>query len=167
MPTATIQNDFICKNMHLLRSRWTNNTCCLLSTGKTIYTSVAAWMQELKEESSNLTCASCTEKVEITHQFLLPLPFIAIEFSVQQLQIDQTFSIYINNAECIYKLCGIVYYGDSHFTAHVVYRNGMIWFHDGIATGQSLLYEGTFQNFLHSLNSCRGKDATMAIYVKV
>ena len=156
MPTATIQNDFICKNMHLLRSRWTNNTCCLLSTGKTIYTSVAAWMQELKEESSNLTCASCTEKVEITHQFLLPLPFIAIEFSVQQLQIDQTFSIYINNAECIYKLCGIVYYGDSHFTAHVVYRNGMIWFHDGIATGQSLLYEGTFQNFLHSLNSCRG-----------
>jgi hypothetical protein len=102
MPTATIQNDFICKNMHLLRSRRTNNTCCLLSTGKTICTSVATWMQELKEESSNLTCASCTEKVEITHQFLLPLPFIAIEFSAQKLQIDQTFSIYINNAECMY-----------------------------------------------------------------
>jgi hypothetical protein len=43
----------------------------------------------------------------------------------------------------------------------------MIWFHDGIATGQSLEYEGTIQNFYESLNSCKGKEASIAIYVKV
>ena len=42
-----------------------------------------------------------------------------------------------------YKLCGIVYFGDSHFTARVIYNNGMIWFHDGLETGHTLLYEGT------------------------
>ena len=127
--------------------------------------SISNWMQELKE-TTNITCESCSEKMEIIHQFLVPLPFIAVDFS-QQLQIDHDFHIYINNEECVYQLRGIVYYGNSHFTARVVYNNGMIWFHDGIATGQSLLYEGTFQTFGQSLNSCRGKDAILAIYVKV
>ena len=89
----------------------------------------------------------------ITHQFLLPLPFIAIDFSTQQLHIDHNFCIYyVNNEEFKYELRGIVYYGNSHFTSHVVTNNGMIWFHDGIATCQSLLYEGTIQNFADSLS---------------
>ena len=167
LPTTAIQSDFVCKNGHISRTRRTNNTCCLLTIGTTIsQTSVAGWMQELKEESS-LTCSSCPEKMVITHQFLLPLPFIAIYFSSKQLQIDQTFHIHINNEEFIYELQGIVYYGDSHFTARVIHNNGMIWFHDGIATGQSLLYEGTIQNFHESLNTCKRKDALVAIYVKV
>jgi hypothetical protein len=77
-------------------------------------------MQELKEET-NSTCASCPEKMTLTYEVLLPLPFLAVDFSAQQLQIDHTFSIHINNEEFTYELCGIVYYGDSHFTAHVVY----------------------------------------------
>jgi hypothetical protein len=167
IPTTAIQNDFVCKNNHISRTRRTNNTCCLLTIGSTMARSVADWMQDLKEESS-VTCTSCPEKMAITYQFLLPLPFIAIEFSSQQLQIDQTFWIYINNEEFKYELRGIVYYSDSHFTSRIVYNNGMVWFHDGIATGQSLLYEGTFQNFVpDSLRSCRGKKALAAIYVKI
>ena len=103
--------------------------------------------------SATVTCTSCPEKMAITHQFLLPIPFIAISFGNQQLQIDKTFSIYINNQQFIYELQGIVYYGDSHFTGRVVYHNG-IWFHDGIVTGQSLEYEGTS---VESLNSYKGK----------
>jgi hypothetical protein len=166
MPTTVIQSDFVCKNGHISRTRRTNNTCCLLTIDSTMSTSVAGWMQELKEES-NIICPSCPEKMTITHQFLLPLPFIAIDFSIQKLQIDQTFCIHINNDEFVYQLRGIVYYGDSHFTARVIYNNGMIWFHDGIATKQSLLYEGTIQNLVESLNLCRGKEASAAIYVKV
>jgi hypothetical protein len=103
----------------------------------------------------------------ISHYFLLPLPFIAIDFSNQQLQINWTFCICINNNRYTYELRGIIYYGDSHFTAHVISNNGMIWFHDGIATSQSLEYENTFQNFNGSLNSCKGKEAIIAIYVKL
>jgi hypothetical protein len=166
IPTAAIQNDFICNNGHISRTRRTNNTCCLLAIGPTLCNSVANWMQVMKEES-NLNCTICTEKMTIARQFLLPLPFIAIDFSSQQLQIDYTFSIYINNEIHIYELWGIVYYGDSHFTAHVISNNGMIWFHDGIATSQSLEYESTFQNFHGSLKSCKGKEAIIVVYVKL
>jgi hypothetical protein len=163
MPTATMQNDYVCKNGHISETRRTNNTCCLLTIGSTASKSVADWMQELKEKS-RVTCASCPEKMAITHHFLLPIPFIAIALGNQQLQIDQTFSIYINNQQFRYELRGIVYYRESHFTARVVNHNGMIWFHDGIATGQSLEYEG---RVVESLNSCKGKQASVAIYVKV
>ena len=44
-----------------------------------------------------------------------------------------------------YNLRGIVYYQDQHFTSRFVTGADMIWFHDGILTGSSLLliiYEG-------------------------
>lgn len=81
------------------------------------------------------------------------------------MQIDATFTIVIDNAEISYKLCGkVIYFGDAHYTAHVVCDNDMVWFHDGIATGQNLVYEGMLNNLL--LNNCRGKDALTAIYVR-
>ena len=94
------------------------------------FSSVADWMQHLTEES-NVTCTSCSEKMDVRHQFLLPLPFIALDFTNQELQISHTFCIEINNQECVYKLHGIVYYGDSHFTACVISNNDMVWYHQG------------------------------------
>ncbi|KAF8325502.1 hypothetical protein F5887DRAFT_873953 [Amanita rubescens] len=75
------------------------------------------------------------------------------------------FTVIIKNNQYSYKLCGIVYFGESHFTARVVYNNGMVWFHDGLATGQKLIYEGMLNN-CPSLNQCKGKDAIVALYVK-
>ena len=103
----------------------------------------------------------------ITSLFLFPLPFMALDFANQDLQINHTFHIEINNQECVYKLHGIVYYGDSHFTACVISNNDMVWYHDGIATGRSLSYEGTFQNFNRPLKTCGSKEAVIIIYVKV
>jgi hypothetical protein len=64
MPTAAIQNDYVCNNGHVSRTRRTNNTCCLLAIGSTVSTSVVHWMQNLKEESY-LNCTSCSEKMAI------------------------------------------------------------------------------------------------------
>jgi hypothetical protein len=78
--------------------------------------------------------------------------------------LDPTFTIFINNTENSYKLCGIIYFGDAHFTACVIYNQNMIWFHDGITTGQKLIYEGLLHdNF--PLNQCRSKEAIAAIYI--
>ena len=167
MPTTTIQSDFVCNNGHIAERRRTNNTCCLLSiASSTMRGSVAQWIQELKEQS-NVTCPSCSERTIISHKFLLPLPFIALDFSSKQIEIDHMFHLSINNEECTYRLRGIVYYRDFHFTAHVIPNNGMIWFHDGIATRNMLLYEGTLHNFTDSLNSCRNKEAITVIYTKI
>ena len=69
--------------------------------------------------------------MDVRHHFLLPLPLIALDFASQELHISHTFSVEINNQECVYKLHGIVYYGDSHFTACVISNNDMVWYHQG------------------------------------
>jgi hypothetical protein len=166
MPTPVIQSDFVCVNGHCSENRMTNSRCCLLAVASTESASVTDWMHDLKEET-NVTCSYCLEKMKIAHRFLLPLPLIVLDVSSNQLQIDATFSLLVNNEECTYGLQGIVYYGDSHFTARVVSKSGMVWFHDGIATGQSLLYEGTILTFTGSFNLCRGKEAAVVVYAKL
>jgi hypothetical protein len=57
-----------------------------------------------------------------------------------------------------YNLRGIIYYENQHFTSRFVTGTGMIWFHDGMLTGSSLIYEG------QNINSITTEAATMAFY---
>jgi hypothetical protein len=118
MPTIAMHNDHICKNGHISRTRRNNNTSCLLSMGTHTSTSVADWMEHLTEQS-NATCASCSEIMDVKHQFLLPLPFIALDFARQELQISHTFSIEINNQECVYKKYMELYIMEIHILLHI------------------------------------------------
>ena len=61
-----------------------------------------------------------------------------------------------------YNLRGIsIYYKlqDQRFTSHLVTGTGMNWFHDGILTGSSLIYEG------RDVDSITTETAAMAIYM--
>ncbi|KAF8218438.1 hypothetical protein L208DRAFT_1351415, partial [Tricholoma matsutake] len=40
-----------------------------------------------------------------------------------------------------YYLRGVIYFAANHFTARLITRSGMVWYHDGIFTGRSLIYE--------------------------
>ena len=57
-----------------------------------------------------------------------------------------------------YNLRGIVYYNDQHFTSRFVTGTGMIWFHDGMLTGSSLIYES------QNIDSITTDRAIMAFY---
>ena len=41
-----------------------------------------------------------------------------------------------------YDLRGVIYYVADHFTARVITSSGMVWYHDRLLTGWSLVYEG-------------------------
>ncbi|KAF8713523.1 hypothetical protein AX14_012976 [Amanita brunnescens Koide BX004] len=162
-PADTIIYHYKCKNNHITQAGTPDNTC-FISAGATIYRSISKWMTSRIEETQRI-CITCSEKVTIVTEFAFPLPFIALEFSGHMVELDTTFTVSIGNADVSYKLCGVIYFGDSHFTARVICNNRMVWFHDGIATGQRLIYEGMLDaNF--SLNQCRGKEAVACIYVK-
>ena len=53
----------------------------------------------------------------------------------------------------------IKYYKDEHFTSHFITGTGMIWFHDGMLTGNSLIYEG------QNIDSITTETAVMAFYM--
>jgi hypothetical protein len=136
----------------------------MISAGQTIYASVSEWMTSMSEESQK-SCITCSEKLTLVKAFPFPLPFIALDFAGQLMQMDATFTVSINNAEVSYKLCGVIYFGDSHFTSRVINDNGMVWFHDGRVTREKMTYEGILDSTF-SLNQCRDKEAVAAIYVK-
>ena len=129
------------------------------------YADIASWMHDLRDETTR-TCLVCAEKMALIHQIKYPLPLIALEFQDFNIPISYDFNISISNSNILYKLCGIIYFGDSHFTSRVIYDNGMVWFHDGIDTGQTLKYEGMIHNLKGSLNACGNKKASVAIYAK-
>ena len=162
LPTDTMLYKYMCKNNHITQARTPDNTC-LISAGNTIYTSVSEWMSSMIEDT-NKTCITCSEQLTLHHEFTFPLPFIALDFTGRIIQLDPTFTIFINNTEASYNLCGIIYFGDAHFTARVICNKNMIWFHDGITTGQKLEYEGLLHNDFQ-LNDCRNKEAIAAIYI--
>ena len=57
-----------------------------------------------------------------------------------------------------YNLRGIIYYKDQHFTSRFITGTGMIWFHNGILTGSSLIYEG------RDIDSITTETTIMAFY---
>jgi hypothetical protein len=110
LPADTMTYTYRCKNNHISPARTPDNTC-LISAGQTIYTSVSEWMTSMSEESLK-SCIICSERLTLVKAFPFPLPFIALDFAGQLMQVDATFTVSINNAEVSYKLCGIIYFGD-------------------------------------------------------
>jgi len=45
-----------------------------------------------------------------------------------------------------YRLAEIIYFGDNHFVAHIIRKDGQVWFYDGIGTGRNLIYKGSVQS---------------------
>ncbi|KAF8230308.1 hypothetical protein L208DRAFT_1282563, partial [Tricholoma matsutake] len=56
-----------------------------------------------------------------------------------------------------YYLRGIIYYVAEHFTAQVITGSGMVWYHDGLLTGWSLVYENCTNVIPHD-------DAILGVY---
>ncbi|KAF8232669.1 hypothetical protein L208DRAFT_1270834 [Tricholoma matsutake] len=60
-----------------------------------------------------------------------------------------------------YSLRGSIYYAADHSTMWFIAWAGMVWYHDGLFTGQSLVYEGVVQN----LTRIPYENAIVGLYV--
>ncbi|KAF8578584.1 hypothetical protein K439DRAFT_1361844 [Ramaria rubella] len=50
----------------------------------------------------------------------------------------------VNQGRTQLNLIGIIYFGSDHCTTRIIDHQGQVWFHDGIATGRTCVYEGPF-----------------------
>ncbi|KIM35719.1 hypothetical protein M413DRAFT_56254, partial [Hebeloma cylindrosporum] len=76
-------------------------------------------------------------------KFVKAQPLFAVDFAGNEIEIDNQLCIEVDDVEFSYSLLGIVYYGNDHFTARIILNDGSIWFHDGITTGQTTVYDGS------------------------
>ncbi|KAF8232824.1 hypothetical protein L208DRAFT_1270006, partial [Tricholoma matsutake] len=60
-----------------------------------------------------------------------------------------------------YSLHGVIYFAGAHLTAHVITHTGMVWYHDGIFTGSSLVYESA------DISLTPTENVITAVYIQV
>ncbi|KAI0043088.1 hypothetical protein FA95DRAFT_1475075, partial [Auriscalpium vulgare] len=80
--------------------------------------------------------------------------------------IKPSLSIGEGQDRLIYKLKGIIYYGDAHFTSRIVADNGVLSYHDGIATGRNCVEEGRL-TAIQDIYNVRGRQASVLIYSNI
>ncbi|KAA1479679.1 hypothetical protein DENSPDRAFT_743690, partial [Dentipellis sp. KUC8613] len=62
-----------------------------------------------------------------------------------------------------YKLKGIIYLGQNHFTSRIIGKKGEVWYHDGMTTKEKCIYEGQLTT-MSDIHHARGRTACMIIY---
>ena len=140
------------------------SNCYVVSAGTTSPVSISQWMADWKEPTQH-QCTTCGRQMNMMFQFHQPWHLIAFDFAWQRTEIDPELLVHVNGDNVLYKLRGIIYFGENHFTSRIISEMGQTWFHDGITTGQSVIYEGDVQD-VRALNMCQGKQASMAVYTK-
>jgi hypothetical protein len=105
-------------------------------------------------------CTSCNTHLIKRTRFVQTPPLLAFDLSSgSALTLDSVIWILSVNSRIRYVLRGVIYFDNQHFTERVVTSTGMIWFHDGIFTGPSLVYES------QDLSSITTENAVMAFYI--
>ena len=65
-----------------------------------------------------------------------------------------------HNVRQRYSLRGVIYYAADHFTVRFITSAGAVWYHDGLLTGRSLVYENTVPSQIPR------EDAIVGIYMR-
>jgi hypothetical protein len=66
----------------------------------------------------------------------------------------------------LYRLKGIIYFGDFHFTTRIFNYNGTVWYHDGMENRGKCQYECDQSDISSTdLKKCNTKNACLLIYI--
>ena len=108
-------------------------------------------------------CTECNTKVDYVYHFREPPPFIVLSVA-KDLTVNMERAMTAGGYN--YKLKGLLYHGDHHFSSRVIDEAGGIWFHDGIHTKRTCDYEGCIYDIdLKNLMRARhGRRCILGIY---
>ena len=135
------------------------NTTCLITAETTRLHSIGNWINNIREL---YRCNMCQGNIQTVTKMSQNIPILAFHFAGHKPFIDPVFNVNINEQNITYVLNGVIYFGHYHFTSRIINKSGLIWFHDGITTGNDVIYEGTLNNI--NLSVCKEKYASAAIY---
>jgi hypothetical protein len=106
-------------------------------------------------------CTTCDTHMMKHTTFVQTPPLLVFDISNGSvLSIDPILWILCDSTRIRYVLRGVIYFDNQHFTERVVTSTGMVWFHDGIFTGRSLVYES------QDSTSITTENAVMAFYIR-
>ena len=160
---------YVCPNGH--HDRHSDDCVAVLSSGVHEYGSIVQWVSE-ETHHAEARCQICRHAVNIKLRFQHGPPLLVFSMAGSRTHINPSFDITsIDTCISTYTLLAVIYYADQHFTAQVVTRDGRIWYYDGLAlinpNSQPTLEEAGSIHCQPNLQSCRGCQATAAIYYRL
>ena len=140
----------------------------VLHKGHSEFDSISEWISTCSEQASHL-CRTCRLQANIEYKFLAAPPLLAFSFPGSMTYIDHSFELKYNGSlHSTYQLTTVIYYRevDAHFVSYVITKDGQIWFYDGMSclSNPTMEYCGTLHNQPPQLETCRGGQASVAIY---
>jgi Helitron helicase-like domain at N-terminus/PIF1-like helicase len=157
-------SDLMCPNGHVVdRQGRSPTSSCEIIVFSQPGTSLQHCMDNFSHSTASkcLTCDTCLLRAT---SFVQSPPVIIFDLGTCASVPSLSSVLWITCGETgrvCYNLRGIVYYNNQHFTSRFVTGTGMIWFHDGLLTGTSLIYEG------QDVDSITTETAIMAFYTRV
>lgn len=110
-------------------------------------------------QSSYKTCPDCSADIVLKISFN-QLPYF-LPLVIHSVNINMTQYITIQDQK--YRLCGLIYFGDFHYTCQIVDRDGRIWYNDGQDNQTS--YQGHIVSHEYSrLTKCKGRELAVILY---
>ena len=151
-------SDLMCPNGHVVNRQRSATPSCEVVIFAQPGTSLQYCIDNFAHSTAS-KCPTCDTFLLRSTSFVQPPPIILFDLGVCVPSLSSVVSIPCGETGRVhYNLRGIIYYKDQHFTSRFVTGTGMNWFHDGMFTGSSLIYEG------QNLDSITTETATMAIY---
>jgi hypothetical protein len=162
MDHSVTSSSMRCPNGHPL-----NRDDLLASSGQITILRKCPDVQAFVDDQS-IECASrcrvCQCHIIRQHVFQDTPAIIAFDLSQHQISLLESIVITTVNGDCTtYKLRGVMYHLDNHFTSRFISESGCVWYHDGILTGRQMVLEGSVCDT--DLATCRSGTATCAVYV--
>jgi hypothetical protein len=148
-------SDLYCPNNHdILRNPSSTSNCEIIINGGP---SLQACVDDFTFETSS-KCSTCNMYLSRVTTFIRTPPLLAFDLGNNAPFFNPVLSVSCRDTHVRYSLRGIIYFENGHFTERVITATGMVWFHDGMFTGRSLLYE------TNDLTSISRDHAVMAFY---
>lgn len=119
----------------------------------------------LKSMKLNTPCSICASQLAVSKTFDTVPKVLVFHLGIHKMQVSQSIVVELNHQMYTFNLKGLIYFGGFHFTTQVVNNNSEVWYHDGIETVQSCIYQGHLLDKENdSILFTRGRQLCTAIY---
>ncbi|KAF8119755.1 hypothetical protein K438DRAFT_1656200, partial [Mycena galopus ATCC 62051] len=123
--------------------------------------SISHWIAANRVRNGRRACTGCGNGTTVFESFQHPPPLLLFSLGDDNILIDSLLNIDVAGQKKKYAVRGVIYSGSNHFTSRVVAESGLVWYHDGIETGSTMIAEGSlYQQNPTFLNKCIRTDST-------
>ena len=97
------------------------------------FNSINQWISSCSEPTRQ-ACNICNLPFYLKYTFENIPEFLVFDFGgLNDFEINKSFLLNKDGIQYLFKLRGVIYFSQNHFTSRVITRSGQIWFHDPAA----------------------------------